>query len=301
MEPLSSSAERTFHPFPKLPVELRLAIWRECLPHRVAELDTPSYQEVFSVENYKEPAPCVLWYTSCRNSHQPLIALVCRESRAVVLETGYWPGLQDDFPPEYEWASGNMLDEWFDPTRDLPHVNYVPGYEAHFGHDRSPLLDLAWQAARARRGGSLRLDFLRYCYEEDLEVIERLPSWVVVMRIFVIHASRRFAAATGLFGLLGDARVQIVNVSEQAKVDAFFDLAKGCEHKGKATVRQNFQRVSAESLRQELKDVVIEQFGSLQRAPEMHPAIMFRLCTEMCNHSELAEDWFRPPVREARE
>lgn len=194
-----------------------------------------------------------------------------------------------------------MLDEWFDPTRDLSHVNYVPGYEADFGHDRSPLLDVAWQAARANRGGSLRLDFLRYCYEEDLEVIERLPGWVVVMRIFVIHANRRFAAETGMFGLLCDARVQIVNVSEQTRIDALFDLAEGCEHKGKATVRQDFQRESAESLQQELKDVAIEKFGSQQRAPEMHPAIMFRLCTEMCNHSELAEDGFRPQFREDRE
>lgn len=101
------------------------------------------------------------------NQRQPLIAFVCRESRAVVLESGSYPGEKDELPPECEWSSGNMLDEWFDPTRDLPHLSYCPGYEAAFGTDGNPLLDLAWQAAQARRGGSLRLDFLRFCHEGD--------------------------------------------------------------------------------------------------------------------------------------
>ncbi|CEJ59286.1 hypothetical protein PMG11_07917 [Penicillium brasilianum] len=29
--------------------------------------------------------------------------------------------------------------------------------------------------------------------------------------------------------------------------------------------------------------------------PRIRTAIMFRLCTEMCNHSETAEEGFRPP------
>lgn len=31
----------TFHPFPRLPIELRLEIWRYCLPHRASEMDDP--------------------------------------------------------------------------------------------------------------------------------------------------------------------------------------------------------------------------------------------------------------------
>lgn len=298
METVPSAPERTFHLFTRLPTELRLAIWRECLPHRVAELDTPMYSDIYG---WQEPVVCDLMQTSCMNEHQPLISLVCHESRAIVLEAGGYIGENKDFPAECEWLSNNMVNEWFDPARDLPHLNYCPGYETYYGTQGNPLLDLAWQAAQARRGASLRFEFLRYCSKKYLEIILRLPRCRVVMRIFVVHASRRFGAATGLFGLLGDAPVQIVDVSDQARVDAFFDLAESCEHKGKAMVRQNFCRESAEALQQELKDAVIKQVGSERQAPEMRPAIMFRLCTKMCNHSDQGEDGFRPLFRKAGE
>ncbi|KAJ5195233.1 uncharacterized protein N7498_008671 [Penicillium cinerascens] len=171
MESTPSAPERAFHLFPRLPTELRLAVWRECLPHCVAELDTPMHNEVYG---RKKPSPYDHMQTACMNEHRPLISLVCRDSRAIVLEAGSYVGERDDFPPECEWSSGNMLDEWLDPARDLPHLNHCLGYEAHYGTDGNPLLDLAWQAARARRGGSLRFEFLRSCYSEDLEVIKRL-------------------------------------------------------------------------------------------------------------------------------
>jgi hypothetical protein len=55
--------------------------------------------------------------------------------------------------------------------------------------------------------------------------------------------------------------------------------------------------VSAEALQQELQTAVIKQFGSEGQAPEMRPAIMFRLCTKMCNHSDQGEDGFLPLFR----
>lgn len=197
--------------FPRLPTELRLVIWRECLPHRVAELDHPLYSDIYG---WQEPIVCDLMQTSCVNEHQPLISLVCDESRVVVLEAGGYIGENDDFPAECEWLSGNILNEWFDPARDLPHLNYCPGYEAHYGTQGNPLLDLARQAARARRGASLEFEFLRCCSRKYLEIIQQLPRCRVVMRIFVVRASRRFGVTTGPFGLLGDAPVQIVDVSD---------------------------------------------------------------------------------------
>lgn len=93
--------------------------------------------------------------------------------------------------------------------------------------------------------------------------------------------------------------MQIVDVSDQADVDAVFDLTEECERKGKPRARQCFRRESADSLRQELTDTIIKQFGSQQQAPRMYPALMFRLCTKMCNHSDLAEDGFRPPFKQS--
>lgn len=54
----------------------------------------------------------------------------------------------------------------------------------------------------------------------------RSSDWLVVMQFIVVHSRFEAAAATGLFGLLGDGPVQIVNVAEEARVDAFFDLAE---------------------------------------------------------------------------
>jgi len=55
---------------------------------------------------------------------------------------------------------------------------------------------------------------------------------MVVMRTIIIHASYKYAAKTDIFGLLGDAPVQIVDVSDEARVKAFFDFADESQRKG---------------------------------------------------------------------
>lgn len=282
-------SERIFHLFPRLPAELRLAIWRECLPRRVSELDCPLPDEVF---DWIQPVLCDLRHTSFANRCRPMIALVCREARAVVFETGFPIVETDDFlvPDECDWTGFNQLEQWIDPTRDLSHLNFCPGYEVQYFVDGNPLFDLVWQAGWVHRGGSLRLPLFKYCETSDLQLLQKRPSWVVVMRVLVVHASRRVGAASGLFGLLGDAPVQVVDVNDQARVTALFDLAEECEREGDIRVRQTLYRESPEALSRELHDLVVKRFGSRQQAPKMHPALMFRLCTKMCNHSGLADD-----------
>ncbi|KAF7714878.1 Uncharacterized protein PECH_007879 [Penicillium ucsense] len=282
------ASKRIFHLFPQLPAELRLAIWRECLPRRVSELDCPLPDEVY---DWIEPVPCDLTHTSLANRCRPMIALVCREARAVVFETGLPIIETDDFlvPDECDWTGFNELEQWIDPTRDLSHLNYCPGYEYQYCVDGNPLFDLVWQASWVHRGGSLRLPLFKYYDTSDLQLLQRRPSWVVVMRVLVVHASRRVGASSGLFGLLGDAPVQVVDVNDQARVTALFDLAEGCEREGNIRVRQTFYRESPEALSRELHDLVVKRFGSQQKAPKMHPALMFRLCTKMCNHSGSAD------------
>lgn len=278
------ASECAFHLFPRLPAELRLAIWRECLPRRVSELDTPLSAEVFG---WKDPLPCDLSHTSMVNAYRPMIALVCHESRAVVLEAGFHIDETDTFPvPDgCDWTAMNQLDQWIDPTRDLSHLNFCRGYEAQYDTDGNPLVDLAWQASWVHRGGSIRLPLLQWCNRSDLQILQKRPSWIVVMRIFVVHASKRFGAVSGLFGLLGDAPVQVVDIAQQARVKAFFDLAEDCERNGNFRVRQDFRKDTLESLSKELQDTVVQRFGSQQQAPKMYPGLMFRLCTKMCNHS----------------
>lgn len=46
-----------------------------------------------------------------------------------------------------------------------------------------------------------------------------------MIRIFVARSTFRNAAKGGLFGLLGDTPIQIVDVSDEPRIDAFFDFA----------------------------------------------------------------------------
>jgi len=62
------------------------------------------------------------------------------------------------------------------------------------------------------------------------------------MRTVVVHCDRSTAAATGLFGLLCDAIVQIVDVvDEEGRAKALLDLARDSEDIYRATVKQDFQ------------------------------------------------------------
>ena len=74
----STNAARTFHPFPKLPPELREAIWRLCLPHQVCELDLPVVELVYFED--AEDSPCTLADTSRVNLCPPMITQVCYEA-----------------------------------------------------------------------------------------------------------------------------------------------------------------------------------------------------------------------------
>lgn len=301
----SSIPATTFHIFPWLPVELRLEIWRLCLPHRVCEKDHAVYRILFNIWDRDTPIPCFLYQTSEVNGRPPVIARVCHESRAVALKTGgYYEFLYCDTagplpifgPPDLRpwWCAGNSINEaWFDRTRDVMHLNWEPVYQLDYFSDTSPLQSLAWDASQAVGGGSLSINFFQYTtfrIPELIDFVKQMPSWMVVMRVIVIHADFATAAGTGLFGLLGDAPVQLVDVSDEARVDALWKLAEECEPRDLVTVCQSFYRESAKMFHQILRNIVIDNLCSEDEnlRPEdilsrLRPVIMFRLCTEMCN------------------
>lgn len=231
-----SASERTFHLFPRLATELRLVIWRLCLPHRVFELGVPTPQGVYACQyGPSGPYPCQLSRTAILNGLPPVITCVCHESRAVALETGNPPNFYEDLPEEADWGAittKSCDNFWLDPTRDSVNLNWTPGYESIYCSSiGSSLHHLAWHALQFVGGPSLDIEWFYPIYDdlnpkcERNEILKRLPSWSVVMRVVVVHGSFRAGAKSGLFGLLGDALVQIVPLSEQARVNAFLDLA----------------------------------------------------------------------------
>jgi hypothetical protein len=146
---------QNFHFFSRLPTELRLAIWCECLPHRVIEIDQPFDEIIYDLET---PIPCELRTTSA-NRHPPLISRVCRESRLVASEAGH--NIEEKAPEDSDWfCSGEFEKLWIDPSRDSIHLNWTPCYEPHFPNFGSALGHLTWNAAQVRGKGSFMLDYL---------------------------------------------------------------------------------------------------------------------------------------------
>jgi hypothetical protein len=151
---------------------------------------------------------------------------------------------------------------------------------------------LAWEASHLTHGTSLMLNFFGRSFypneyiddTRDVEQLKQLPSLHVVMQVVVVHSDRKTAAGTGLFGLLGDASVQIVDASNDAELEVLFNLAAQCERQNPGAVTQDLSRASADTVEQKLRAVVMERYHSEELAKKIRPAIMIRLCTLMCNN-----------------
>ncbi|KAK3056678.1 hypothetical protein LTR09_002471 [Extremus antarcticus] len=304
-----------FHLFSMLPAELREQIWQYCLPHWFRELDRPVADIVFSLDGLH---PCDLRNTTSMNGRPPAISRICHESRCNAFKAGeilpHRPS--HEWPVEDRWRHGleNEM-SWRDRARDVVHLNWQPACDIEYDHFGSALPSLARDALHNSVGGSLVVECLDPCFRRvysddscdsdeddpepttlrpfrrplsadvlrDLKTLEQLPKWLVVMRVIVVHSDLKAAAETGLFGLLGDACVQIVDVSEEAKVEAYFQLAETCERASALTITQDFHRECAGSIEQALERSVEPRFRSEKLAEAMRPAIMFRLCANMCN------------------
>jgi hypothetical protein len=286
-----------FHRFTRLPLELREEIWRLCLPHRVYEMDDPIARYVYGVlEEADDNTPCWLGGTSRSNVRPPLLTRVCHESRRVAFATGKWvSGLRwrpnawsVNGPDEADWITGNVIDEgfWQDPSRDIVHLNWTSFYDIDFGPslDGHPLTLLAQEAKLLNGSASFMLDQLlvdeslgwepydepispwferiSLCKgrPEDLAALKLLPEWMVIVRVIVVHLEFRRAAESGLFGLLGDEIIQVVDVTLPL-AEQLYALAEHCERGAPAVAyAQNFTRMSANDMDAMVKRVAFKVF-----------------------------------------
>lgn len=242
MTPTPSLSTLTFHPFPRLPTELREAIWDLCLPDTVCEIDPPCNWLVYGYDQ----EPCDLLATSKANRCPPCITRVCHESRAVALKAAKkvtidhaeWPpDPKRTFSYQTNWDKHNCFPATY-------HLNWCKTYEMDEGVKENPLFyTLAAQTAASTRA-SIMLERLEGNYDfwepskdvwggeeldddgdpiptfhdpgdekrQKMSAFLRLPSYLVVVQIVVIHTDFRTGAATGLFGLLGDAPIQIIDM-----------------------------------------------------------------------------------------
>jgi hypothetical protein len=307
---MADSTTDEFKHFPKLPAELREEIWRLCLPYRVCELETPAPGLLFMKPSptFNGPWPCELLHTSYMNKRLPLISKVCHEARYVALKNGAIARQKTDRWPwgEGVWGSTQDLrDTWQDPQRDIVHRHWTRAYEAYYDFDVSnkPISHLVYTARQMRNGGSLMAESLfDHCFSwpcnddcelstrplppdriKALEALLEVPEWRVIVKVVVVHCDLAGAARTGLFGLLGDAPVQIVDASDELKVAGLYNLASESECANPRAVRQNLYSERPWYLSAWLKHHIEVYYRNEALVKSMRPAIMFRLCTRMCD------------------
>ncbi|KAK3933791.1 hypothetical protein QBC46DRAFT_401269 [Diplogelasinospora grovesii] len=283
----------TFHLFPQLPTELRLAIWHLCLPHRVVELD---YQREDLLFGAKRPCAKNAALTDA-NTRIPALSRVNREARGVALES--WqphPEPLSDSPELADWASGIIPVPRVDSHRtQFVHLNWAPAQDidADWPADGDPLRYAMWVADQMP-GSEISLDAslledVQYnsihsekhpwTREELQDLMRRRKSFtVVVQEPIFIHGDFHRVAQTGLWGLLGDAPVQIVHADEEARLNSFVELGR---EEGMKLSSDPFKNPLKDRL-QELSDTVMAVFGSDENAPRLVPAFMFRYCPHNC-------------------
>ncbi|KAL4762038.1 2EXR domain-containing protein, partial [Aspergillus foveolatus] len=292
-----STPNTTFHLFPKLPIEIRLMIWRECLPNRVMELD---HQQDELLWDEDDDPPCMFnWKISRTNNAPPLITLICRESRAVAFESGSRQPSPDPriagMKDILDFSKYMLPRPWLDKKRDAVHVNWEPWadieWETYDWGD--PIRCIMWHAARTKpQQASIMISLLkvfqnlgdnptnphhfRWTRSELADLMRTWPCWrVVVLPPMIIHTNVETAA--GFFGLLSDARLQLVAADDEAGIDRFLALGGRTD----ATVTPEF-REQLLVAKKELRDAVKAVFESEERTPIMQPFVMFRLCTRFC-------------------
>ncbi|UKZ60435.1 uncharacterized protein TrAtP1_001715 [Trichoderma atroviride] len=248
-----------FPHFTLLPVELRLAIWFYCLPHRVVQRDDP-----YEVQRLRKEHKCWSVRPSLKNAAPPRVASVCRESRQVAMRWGKMVS------QNYSWNLGPI---WIQPRLDTYHLNFTSeaaeailedGLDKELVDefikdglnwlDTVPLsipceyyfdFDLGLQDV-SRRRWLPRIEIRDDLVDENLNVVYNeyahygpRPftniSLSATMVFITIHAKRRHAVASGLFGLLLDAPVQLVDFDDEQNIRSFHALFERDMHNRKRT------------------------------------------------------------------
>lgn len=128
-------ADKCFHLFARLPTELRLEIWRLCLPYGVWQVDLEEDHIYYGIPLNNLGYDARISPTTKLNGVPPVITRVCQESRSVAKESGRVLTKDDfkDIPPDAIFVSsttGGVVENfWVDTKRDSAHLNWSPCFE----------------------------------------------------------------------------------------------------------------------------------------------------------------------------
>ncbi|KAI2669821.1 hypothetical protein DTO012A7_7391 [Penicillium roqueforti] len=247
--------DNSFHYFMRLPLELRRIIWMHCLPYRIAEEDIPEC--LFN--GCESNQACDTRKTMKQNAQQPTITFVNSESWLVALEQGQILKSVEINTLESIWVQPHRdvlhlnwirlyytiwgvdhdapgrADEFLLHAKDL---GMRPSVMAELIHpfnlkavlDGGDGSDPPGDLSPFHIGVSVMPVLPYHCIEGDdmREMVDVLP-WAkgqrsmldIAMAGVSLHITREAALRSGLFGLLGDAPVQMIDVDDRARLREF--------------------------------------------------------------------------------
>lgn len=253
---MSTQPLQEFALFPQLPPELRRAIWQQCRPRRVAEVDLPHY--LIPPWSY-----CDGHDTSLLNSRRPIITRICRESRAVAFEgTGsvaecYAKGPIIDL-------SNPLIRDWISEPTDIIHLNWTEGWDEQGGWcDESPIASFVWLAQHfvaasiiddtihGFRAGIVTKDSELYDGPPDddpapiLDHLALRKDYLVTIETVKLHVSFEQVLESGLFGRLGEECIQLVDPFDKNQIQRYFELWQSGPPSLRGFLTWRFQRHSS--------------------------------------------------------
>jgi hypothetical protein len=210
-----ATTREEFALFPRLPPELRRAVWTECMPHRVIEVDAPN--EVWQLTY------CELKTTSRLNRRYPIITRVCRESRDVAFQTGY------DLQRVHD-AEGWKWQQWLNPATDIVHMSYRKSHIAHCKDAKSVSVYLK----EAGKGVEASIDVntlhgLHASWYDGraqlaFDLLGCRRNYLVNLKTFNVHVNFDQAASSGLFGSLVEERIKLVDAFDKKVIQQYHQL-----------------------------------------------------------------------------
>ncbi|KAL4981691.1 hypothetical protein BDW68DRAFT_172022 [Aspergillus falconensis] len=206
--------ESASFPFMKLHPEIRRIIWNLCLPSRTFELEAPVH---------KIKTRCKLLWTSTANWKPPVLARVCHESRAIAFEHVDLEEYQDEEYPRWLSRTFDIAFQCWEPrdTEDVwgPHISMTG--------------ELEYYSERCQGAGIIADRVLEFYpkgqrtegVNPDLDSLKReMTEFAASVDTVVIHTTSTLAAESGLFGLLCDAPVQLIDATDTATILKYRDL-----------------------------------------------------------------------------
>ncbi|KAI0378898.1 hypothetical protein F5Y04DRAFT_283269 [Hypomontagnella monticulosa] len=212
MDDTSIQHEPSFGYFRLLPLELRLEIWRYCLPSRVMEVHAACYGasldgEIF--DDYQEEGGTLV------RAKPPLVSRVCRESRSVALEHG---GLEPIGP--------SLTNVWFDKSTDSlsfnpyhlrmflthniiydDHIELPPTIQKLLSDSTIPFCTDGSFVRSLANGNNAMMEWMVE------HALWRTECTVVINRLS-LHMGYQDACDSGLFGLFAESSPAYIDVRD---------------------------------------------------------------------------------------